>query len=234
MARLARLTVPGLPHHVMLRGNDGTLIFRDDADRAFLLQLLAEQAPSFGIAAHAYALLDNRLQLLVTPEGSESGLPGWMQAVGRRYVRYFNDRHGRTGTLWEGRYRATVVEAARYLLPGMVFIDRAPVDAQLAVRPADYRWSSHRHWVGQAQERWLKPHPVVWGLGNTPFAREAAYAALVDAGLAEADRHRIESDTARGWAMGSPEFAAALQFCTPRRVTRARAGRPPATRNPSV
>ncbi len=234
MARLARLTVAGLPHHVMLRGNDGVPIVRDDADRAFMVHLLADHAAAFGIAVHAYTLLDNRLQLLVTPEGSESGLPGWMQAVGRRYVRYFNDRHGRTGTLWEGRYRSTVVEAGRYLLPCMVAIDLAAVHAQLALRPADHGWSSHRHWIGQVQERWLKPHPVVWDLGNTPFAREAAYAALVEAGLSAADRERIESDTQRGWAMGSPEFAAALQAQTARRVTRARAGRPPGRPNASI
>ncbi len=230
MARLARLTVPGLPHHVMLRGNDGAAIFRDDADRAFMVRLLAEHAAPFGISVHAYGLLDNRLQLLVTPEGPESGLPGWMQAVGRRYVRYFNDRHGRTGTLWEGRYRATVVEAARFLLPCMVAIDLGPVQARLVARPADHAWSSHRHWIGQTQERWLKPHPLVWDLGNTPFAREAAYAALVDAGLSDTDQARIDHDTLRGWAMGSPEFATALQIRTPRRVTRARAGRPPAAR----
>ena len=227
MARLARLTVPGLPHHVLLRGNDGALIFRDDADRAVMVQLLADHGAPFGIAVHAYALLDNRLQLLVTPEGSESGLPGWMQAVGRRYVRYFNDRHGRSGTLWEGRYRATVVEAARYLLPCMVAIDLAPVHAHMSIRPADHVWSSHRHWTGLVQERWLRPHPMVWGLGNTPFAREAAYAGLVEAGLSAADRERIESDTLRGWAMGSPEFVSALQAQTLRRVARARAGRPP-------
>ena len=118
MARLARLTVPGLPHFVMLRGNDGTVIFRDDADRALMVQLLAEYAAPFDIAVHAYGLLDNRLQLLVTPEGSRSGLPGWMQAVGRRYVRYFNDRHGRTGTLWEGRYRAPDWSHGRPTMPG--------------------------------------------------------------------------------------------------------------------
>ncbi|PYE78261.1 putative transposase [Xylophilus ampelinus] len=211
----------------MLCGNDGAVIFRDDADRAFMVRLLADHAAAFGIAVHAYTLLDHRLQLLVTPEGVESKLSGWMQAVGRRYVRYFNDRHGRTGTLWEGRYRATVVEAARYLLPCMVAIDLAPVHVQLAIRPADHAWSSHRHWIGQVQARWLKPHPMVWDLGNTPFAREAAYAALVDAGLSAADRERIETDTLRGWAMGSPEFTSALQARTLRRVTRARAGRPP-------
>ena len=231
MARLARLTVPGLPHHVMLRGNDGALIVRDDADRAFMVRLLAEHAAPFGMSVHAYGLLDNRMQLLVTPEGAESGLPGWMQAVGRRYVRYFNDRHGRTGTLWEGRYRATVVEAARFLLPCMVAIDLGPVQAQLVARPADHVWSSHRHWIGQVQERWLKPHPLVWDLGNTPFAREAAYARLVDAGLTEADRTRIENDTLRGWALGSPEFASAVQTKTARRVTRAQAGRPPLPRS---
>lgn len=105
-----------------------------------------------------------------------------MQAVGRDYVRYFNQRHQRTGTLWEGRYRCTVLEPERYLLPCMVYMDWNPVRVGLAQQPGDYPWSSHAHGLGLRADPLVTPHALLWGLGNTPFAREAAYAALVPGG----------------------------------------------------
>ena len=109
MARLPRLTVPGYPHHVIQRGNNRQPIFLDPKDRDRILALLAENATKFRVAVHAYVLMGNHFHLLVTPE-TVDGLPRMMQAVGRSYVRYFNDRYGRTGTLWEGRYKSVLVE----------------------------------------------------------------------------------------------------------------------------
>lgn len=232
MARLPRLSIPGYPHHIIQRGNNRQTIFSSDADRRYLLGLLAEYANQFKVAVHAYVLMGNHIHLLVTPETVE-GLPKMMQAVGRRYVRHFNDGQGRSGTLWEGRYRSTVIETDRYLLACMVYIDLNPVRAGLVTAPKDYPWSSHGHYIGQRVDRLITPHPLVWDLGNTPFAREAAYADLVRAGLG-GDQERALTDSAlRGWALGGPDFASELQSITARRVSPKRAGRPPSNANPA-
>jgi putative transposase len=226
MARLPRLTIPGYPHHVIQRGNNRQAIFASDVDRRYLLELLAEYANKFKVAIHAYVLMDNHFHLLATPEMAD-GLPQMMQAVGRRYVRYFNDVQGRSGTLWEGRYRSTVIETDRYLLACMAYIDLNPVRAGMVAAAEDYPWSSHGHYIGQRFDKTITPHPLVWALGNTPFAREAAYADLVHAGLS-ADQLRALTDAVlRGWALGGPQFAAELQKQTQRRVGPLRAGRPP-------
>lgn len=226
MARLPRLTLPGFPHHVIQRGNNRQAIFLDRADFEAMLTLLDENARKFQVALHAYVLMDNHFHLLATPS-TDDGLPQMMQSIGRSYVRYFNQRHGRTGTLWEGRYRSTVIDAERYLLACMVYIDLNPVRAGIAQRPADYPWSSHGHWLGLRTDRLLTTHGLYWALGNTPFAREAAYAALVQSGLGERQLQALTQSALSGWALGEPDFVAGLQKLTPRRVTKAKPGRPP-------
>jgi len=225
MARLPRLSIPGYPHHVIQRGNNRQAIFLNDADRERMLALLLEHSVKNQVAIHAYVLMDNHFHLLVTPETAE-GLPAMMQAVGRSYVRYFNDRAGRSGTLWEGRYRSTLIETERYLLACMAYIDLNPVRAGLVHAPLDFTWSSHAHHVGQRLDKLVTPHPLVWGLGNTPFAREAAYAELVQAGVASADQKALTDATLRGWALGGEGFLAELQRHTPRRLSQTSAGRP--------
>lgn len=226
MARLPRLTVPGYPHHIIQRGNNRQAIFASPADYVALLALLAEHAGKSGVAVHAYVLMSNHFHLLATPETSE-GIPEMMQAVGRRYVRHFNQRQGRSGTLWEGRYRSTLIQAERYLLACMVYIDLNPVRAGLAETAADYPWSSHEHYIGRRHDRLVTPHPIYWELGNTPFAREAAYAGLVRSGVAPTDERALTDSALRGWALGEPDYVAELQRRTERRVSRAQAGRPP-------
>ena len=228
MARLPRLTLAGHPHHVIQRGNNRQPIFLDTVDREFMLGLLAEYGRQFKVPIHAWVLMDNHLHLLATPETVE-GLPKMMQAVGRQYVRHFNDRHGRTGTLWEGRYRSTVIESERYLLACMVYIDLNPVRAGLVQQARDYPWSSHAHYVGLRQDRLATPHPLFWTLGNTPFAREAAYAEMVHAGTSAAEQTAMTDATLHGWALGSPAFVAGLQDLTNRRVQPKRPGRPAGT-----
>lgn len=228
MARLPRLTVAGYPHHVIQRGNNRQEIVKSDEDRAFLLELLGESAKQHRVALNAYVLMDNHFHLLLTPETAE-GVPLMMQAVGRRYVRYFNDRHGRSGTLWEGRYKSTLVQTERYLLACMVYMDLNPVRAGMVADPRGHPWSSHRHYIGQSPDRRITPPALYWGLGNTPFAREAAYTDLVHAGQSATQQVAITEATLHGWALGDEDFSAALQKRTSRRVTKARAGRPPLT-----
>ncbi|MDB5730107.1 MAG: transposase IS200-like protein [Variovorax sp.] len=233
MARLPRLTLADQPHHVIQRGNNRQAIFVDRADFERMLALLGENALRFGIALHAYVLMDNHFHLLATP-ASDEALPRWMQAVGRSYVRYFNDRHGRSGTLWEGRYRSTLIQTDRYLLTCMAYIDLNPVRAGQVAEARDYPWSSHAHYAGLRVDRLLTPHPLYWGLGNTPFAREAAYVELVRAGVAASDQACLTDATLHGWAAGDAGFVKSLQKKTDRRASKAAAGRRPAPRRPLV
>jgi len=228
MARLPRLTLAGMPHHVIQRGNNRQPIFVDRADHERLLALMAEAAARFGVALHAYVLMDNHFHLLATP-GTDTGLPQFMQSVGRSYVRYFNDRHGRSGTLWEGRYRSTLIQTDRYLLTCMAYIDLNPVRAGMVPDARDFPWSSHAHYAGLRHDKLLTPHPLYWELGNTPFAREAAYVELVRAGVRAADQGTLTDATLRGWAAGDADFLASLQKSTERRVSKAKSGRPPLT-----
>jgi putative transposase len=177
------------------------------------------------VDVHAYVLMPNHVHLLVTPR-QPKGVPLMMQALGRSYVRRFNQTHGRTGTLWEGRYRATLIQAERYLLACMVYIDLNPVRAGLVAQASDYAWSSHRPCVGLRQETWLTPHALYWALGNTPFAREAAYAELVQTGIAVDQQSALTDAALSGWALGDAAFCAALQTQTPRRLIKGRPGRP--------
>ena len=225
MARLPRLTLPGYPHHVIQRGNNRQAIFATPADYRLLLDLLEENAKKFEVTVHAYVLMSNHFHLLATPQTAE-GLPKMMQAVGRSYVRYFNDTQKRSGTLWEGRYKSTLIQTDRYLLACMVYIDLNPVRAGLVSQPQDYPWSSHLHYRGVRSDRLITPHTLYWELGNTPFAREAAYADLVHAGINPVQQTALTDATLRGWALGEPDFVADLQKRTQRRVAKTGAGRP--------
>jgi putative transposase len=225
MARLPRLTLADLPHHVIQRGNNRQPIFVDRSDRERLLALLADHATRLGVALHAYVLMDNHFHLLATPSTAD-GLPLLMQAIGRGYVRWYNDRHGRSGTLWEGRYRSTVIQPDPWLMVCMAYIDLNPVRSGVMPDAAAYQWSSHGHYAGVRHDRFLTPPAAYWQLGNTPFAREAGYADLVRAGVTPADQAALTEATLRGWALGDDAFLDSLQKATARRVVKARAGRP--------
>ena len=228
MARLPRVTLPGYPHHIIQRGNNRQAIFIDRQDFETMLALLTENAQKFGVAVHAYVLMDNHFHLLATPSSAEA-LPLMMQAVGRSYVRRFNQRHGRSGTLWEGRYRSTLIETERYLLACMVYIDLNPVRAGMVAEPGAWRWCSHAHYLGRQHDPLVTPHALVWNLGNTPFAREAAYKTLVEAGIGSSQQAALTDAALRGWALGSEDFVAELQNKSPRRMVKNKAGRPSAT-----
>ncbi|RYF30941.1 MAG: transposase [Comamonadaceae bacterium] len=225
MARLPRLTVPRHPHHIIQRGNNRQAIFSCADDYLFMLALLEEHAHANKVAVHAYVLMSNHFHLLATPQTPE-GIPMLMQAVGRRYVRYFNQRQMRTGTLWEGRYKSTLIQAERYLLTCMAYLDLNPVRAGMVSEPAAYRWSSHAHYTGGTVHRWLTPHPLYWELGNTPFSREAAYRELIQAGVDDQNQRALTESALHGWALGEADYVAELQRRTERRVKKGQAGRP--------
>lgn len=224
MARLPRLAVAGQPHHLIQRGTNRQPIFRDAADFERMLQLLMDHSRATQVAVHAYVLMGNHFHLLVTP-GQSTGLSTLMQGVGRAYVRYFNDRYQRTGTLWEGRFKGTVIDSERYLFICMAYIELNPVRAGLVAAPADYGWSSYLHNTGQRKDPLVREHPLFWALGNTPFAREAAYRDIVESGVAADKQAEVTEATLRGWALGGLEGALAKQ-ALPRRAVPLARGRP--------
>lgn len=225
MARLARLSLAGQVHHVLQRGNNRQPIFTQDGEYTAMLDLLAREARAAGVALHAYVLMPNHFHLLLTPP-DDAALPRMMQGVGRAYVRAFNQAHGRSGTLWEGRYRSTVLQPEVHVLPCMAYFDLNPVRTGLVQGAADHPWSSHRHYAGLRHDGWLQPPSAYWALGNTPFAREAAYAGMVHAGVTSAQQDALTRSVLGGWALGDAAFVARLQSGAPRRLAPRPPGRP--------
>lgn len=225
MARLPRLILPGHPHHVILRGNNRQAIFYSDLDRQHLLAIIAEVATLYGVSVHAYVLMDNHFHLLVTPPTSDA-LSRMMQALGRRYVGWFNARHHRTGTLWEGRYRAGLIEGERHLLACMRYIELNPVRAGLCAQPQDWPWSSAPHHLGLARQPLISEHPLYWSMGNTPFEREHAYREFISQGVPTHEQVAFTDAVLRGRPMASDGFLRPLAADHERVVTRRPRGRP--------
>ena len=216
MARLPRFVIPGQPQHVIQRGNNRQAIFRAEADYRFFLEKLSEAANKHQCDIHAYVLMTNHVHLLVTPH-TENGIGKMMQMLGRYYVQYFNHHYKRTGTLWEGRYKAALIDSEHYLLICMRYIELNPVRAQSMVeRPADYPWSSyHCNALG-------KDNPVITArreyqrLGATDQDRQAAYRQLFRARIPETTLTAIREATNKAWALGDNRFKAKVAKQTDR------------------
>jgi putative transposase len=221
MARLPRLVVPGQVHHLLQRGHGAQAVFVDDEDRRQYLQALHEALRAQAVQLHAYALREAEVQLLLRPP-SQAALGRLMQALGRRYVAAFNRRHGRRGTLWDGRFRAGVVQQGSPVLQSLLLIDG------LRERPGEApAWTSAAQRLGQqGRQALVTDPPEYWLLGNTPFEREAAYAALLDRGLPPAEAARIEHAAANGWALGDAAFQLQMAEQTGRPVRPRPRGRP--------
>lgn len=217
MARLPRFTIPGHPKHVIVRGNNRSEIFCADADYRFYLEKLQAACEKHGCDIHAYVLMTNHVHLLVTPN-DEQGLGKAMQMLGRYYVQYYNYSYRRTGTLWEGRYKATLIDSEAYLLTCMRYIELNPVRAGMVEHPSDYPWSSYRcNALGQASEL-VKPHTEYLRLGKTGEARQAAYRLLFKCHIAESSMAEIREATNKSWALGSEHFKLRIQKQLERRV----------------
>ncbi|UDF37268.1 UNVERIFIED_ORG: transposase [Shinella sp. XGS7] len=225
MARLPRLVVPGLPHHLIQRGHNRQPIVLDDEDRRQFLALLREAAVNQRVALHAYVLMDNHLHLLATPE-TPDGLSRMMQSLGRRYVAAFNQRHGRSGTLWEGRFRAAPLEAERHLLACMRYIELNPQRAGWVMEPGGYAWSSGPQHLGHRRDPLITEHPLFWALGNTPFEREAAWRAWLEQGVGPEEQRALGDSALKGWPLGSAGFLQALAEGSERPVAPRQRGRP--------
>lgn len=230
MARLPRIDLPGVPQHVRQRGNNRQPCFLDDNDRRNYLELLAKALRDTGCRLHAYVLMDNHAHLLLTPP--RLGATGrMMQQLGRRYVGLFNARHGRSGTLWEGRFRSCLVESERHLLLCARYIDLNPVRARLTDDACAYRWSSCAALCGLRHDSLLTLHPVQLATGPSLEARGLAYRALLAEGVPDEELQAIRVYLQQQRAWGRDDFRAMVEATTRRFATPRPAHRPADGRN---
>lgn len=225
MARLPRHFVEGIPLHVIIRGNDRQDTFRGEGDRLFFHRCLTELSRERGVAIHAYVLMTNHVHLLATGRDSKA-VPDLVQRLGRRYVGYFNYLHKRTGTLWEGRYKATLVQAERYFLACQRYIELNPVRASMVGNPAEFAWSSHRRLAWGHPDDLVTPHALYQDLGPDESARQTAYRTLFEVDLDSETLDRIRSTAQKGWALGDPEFQTRVERRGNRRAAARPRGRP--------
>jgi putative transposase len=205
MARLPRFILPGYPQHVIQRGNSGTTILHDEDDFWMLWSTLRDAAGRFRCAVHAYVLMPSHFHLLLTP-ASGDGIGKLMQYTGRYYVQHVNRRYGRTGTLWDGRYRATLLDPLAFLLPVCRYIELNPVRAGLVEAPAAYEWSSHGANALGAEDELVQPHAAYVALGDSAKARRAAYVEQFEVALDPAFVQRVRDATNKAWVLGDDAF----------------------------
>ena len=225
MARLPRISLPGHAHHVVQRGHNRQGIVQDDADRLQWKSLLRDAAVTHRVDVHAWLLLDDHFHLVLTPQTAE-GLGRMMQSLARRHAAEFNRRHCRTGTLWEGRYRSTMVQPGPWLADCMVYVESHPARRASPAAGLAWPWSSLGHHLGAQRDPLVVEAAVWWSLGNTPFEREAAWRTRVEAGLSPDRVQRITLATRRGWPVGDEAFARSLEPAMGRPVTPRPRGRP--------
>ncbi len=226
MARPPRLELAGTPLHIIQRGVNRAACFFGDVDRRFYLKCLAKSAAKRGCAVHAYALMANHVHLLVTP-GEKGAAGAMLQDVGRTYVRVINTIHGRTGTLWEGRYKSSLVDTETYFLACHRYIELNPVRAGIVAQPGEYLWSSHTHYASGKPNSLITEHSLYLCLGVSKADRQTAYQSLFLDPLKAETLANIRTSTNAGSALGSEAFMAHVQVAVGRNVRLLRRGRPP-------
>ena len=226
MARPPRHDIAGIPRHIVQRGNNRLPCFLDDEDRQRYLQCLQQALRRFGCRLHAYVLMSNHVHLLLTPDeaGAVSRL---MHAFARNYAGLFNGRHGRTGTLWEGRYKACLVDSGRYFLACSRYIELNPVRAWLVPQPGDHPWSSYGANAVGSIDPLLTPHPEYLALGSDPTARTAAYRSLFADALPDELIEEIRRYLQQQQALGTDGFRSWVEARTGRFAMVRSVGRPP-------
>lgn len=215
MARQSRLDLPGIPQHVVQRGNNRLPCFLDDEDRCRYLTLLREALLATGCALHAYVLMDNHVHLLVTPP-AEGDVGRLMQKLGRQYVGQFNARHRRTGTLWEGRYKACLVDQVIYLLRCHCYIDLNPVRARITDEATQFHWSSAAAHSGLCSDVLLTPHTSYLNLGIDAKCRGETYQSLLRETISDDDLQAIRAYLKQQRALGRDDFRAMVEAKTKR------------------
>jgi len=217
MARLRRICPVNLPVHVIQRGNNRCQCFCDDHDKATYFTYLCKAADKYDVHLHAWVLMSNHAHLLITPSVAET-VSTFMQYLGSLYVRFFNRKHSRTGTLWEGRFRSSLVESERYFLTCQRYIELNPVRAGIVSDPADFHWSSyHVNARGISSGHW-HPHPVYLALGSSASARRHAYRNLFRELIPDGEIDRIRTATNKGLILGARDFTASIEASSGHRL----------------
>lgn len=225
MARKARFTPVGIPQHIIQRGNDRQLCFGCGADFKAYLYWLKVYSEKHQVSIHAWVLMTNHVHLLCTPNSAD-GISKMMQSLGRSYVRYFNYNYQRTGTLWEGRFKACLVNASEYLLNLYRYIELNPVRANMVKDPADYVWSSYQcNGLGR-KSRLLTPHDLYIALDSNPLVRQALYRSLFQSHVEGALLEDIRNAANKGLVLGSEGFVTKLEAFFGRRLKEGLKGRP--------
>ena len=229
MARLPRFCPPGMAQHVIQRGNNRSVCFAADQDFSAYANWLQDYAAKFRVAVHAWVFMTNHVHLLVTPS-TERGVSELMQALGRRYVQYFNYQYKRTGTLWEGRFKSSLVQSEHYLLQCYRYIELNPVRANMVEDPADYAWSSYRSNGLGVKMALCSPHEEYLNLGRTKRQRLDAYRSLFRAHVDVALTDQISTSVNKGLALGDDRFKDEVESLHGCRVRPAKMGRPKKSR----
>jgi putative transposase len=225
MARPPRLTIPGVALHVIQRGVNRTACFFSDIDRRYYLKCLAKYAGRRQCTVHAYVLMSNHVHLLLTPQ-REGSVAKMLQDLGRTYVRTINSLHGRSGTLWDGRFKSSLVDSETYLMNCHRYVELNPVRAGIVGRAADYPWSSYAHYALGRENPVITEHPSYLELGGDSTSRSKAFCALFDEQMDETLVQAIRDATNTGSALGSKAFLARTASLVGREVQIPQRGRP--------
>ena len=225
MPRKPRFYLPGIPTHVIQRGNSRQAVFFAEEDYAAYLDWLKEGAEKHGCAIHAYVLMTNHVHLLMTPQ-TRDAISKTIQFVGRHYVTYVNHMYGRSGTLWEGRHKGCLISSEEYLFSCMRYIEMNPVRAGMVESPAEYPWSSYRWNATGCENEMLVPHPDYLALGQDCQDRAHAYRELFSNSLEPGQVHNIRVTVQTGTPLGNDRFRDEVEKILKCRVGQARRGRP--------
>ena len=225
MARKPRFQLAGIPQHIVQRGNNREPCFFSEDDYFRYLDDLKEAAEKNHIAIHAYVLMTNHVHILATP-GKSFGLSHMMQDLGRKYVRYINHTYRRTGTLWEGRYKASLVDSEQYLLTCMRYIELNPVRAVMVSHPGEYQWSSYSCNAWGDQNNTITPHPLYLELDQYTDSRQHAYRELFKVHLDSSQVHAVREALNRELVLGRDDFKAKIEQMTKRQTKPGIIGRP--------
>lgn len=224
MTRLPRLCPVDVPVHVVHRGHDRKICFVCDDDYLCYLSLLSEGSLFYGVEIHSWVLMTNHIHILVTPK-VEHSVSRLMQHVGSHYVRYFNRMYGRTGTLWEGRFKSCLVEKENYFLVCQRYIELNPVRAKIVEDPGGYRWSSYRTNALGKVSNMIVPHEIYASLGFTSEERVSSYRKLFSEFLGSEVLDDLRKATQSGLAFGSDSFKDQIEATFERRVRPEKPGR---------
>ncbi len=225
MPRKPRYYLPGIPSHVVQRGHDRNACFFENENYQFYLNCLGEACERYDVELHAYVLMTNHVHLLMTPK-TDLGISRVMQLVGNRYVQYINKKYGRSGSLWEGRHKASLINAEEYLLACYRYIELNPVRANIVKHPGGYRWSSYQHHATDYCDNLISEHDLYLSIDSNPIKRQYYYRELFKNALDDENAHHIRIAANFSAPLGGSQFKEQIEAMTGRKVSQLRKGRP--------